>query len=62
MDTEEVIGTSAVGATKKPFKFERLHFKRWQQKMYLFLTLKKVVSVLNEDMPTAIIVPACSSS
>jgi hypothetical protein len=34
MDTEEVIGTSAVGATERPFKFEGNHFKRWQQKMY----------------------------
>ncbi|KAK2442716.1 putative mitochondrial protein [Trifolium repens] len=53
MDTEEVIGTSAVGATERPFRFEGLHYKRWQQKMYFFLTLKKVVYVLNESMPTA---------
>jgi hypothetical protein len=53
MDTEEVIGTSAVGATERPFRFEGLHYKRWQQKMYFFLTLKKVVYVLNESMPIA---------
>ncbi|CAJ2644652.1 unnamed protein product [Trifolium pratense] len=51
MATEDIIGNSSVGATEKPFKFEGLHFKRWQQKMYFFLTLKKVVNVLNEDIP-----------
>ncbi|MCI77863.1 hypothetical protein A2U01_0099133, partial [Trifolium medium] len=61
MATEEVIGTSIVGATEKPFKFEGLHFKHWQQKMYFFLTLKKVVYVLNEDMPT-VVAPTCSTS
>jgi hypothetical protein len=59
MTTEEVIGNNTVGATEKPFKFEGLHFKRWQQKMYFFLTLKKVVYVLNQDIPA---VPAASSS
>ncbi|KAK2455989.1 putative mitochondrial protein [Trifolium repens] len=58
MATEEVIGNSAVGATEKPFKFEGLHFKRWQQKMYFFLTLKKVVNVLNEDMPIVTVASA----
>ncbi|CAJ2638269.1 unnamed protein product [Trifolium pratense] len=51
MATEDIIGNSSVGATEKPFKFEGLHFKRWQHKMYFFLTLKKVVNVLNEDIP-----------
>jgi hypothetical protein len=38
MITEENIGTFVVGATEKPFKFKGLHFKRWQQKMFFFLT------------------------
>ncbi|PNX85361.1 hypothetical protein L195_g041429, partial [Trifolium pratense] len=48
MATEDAICNNTVGATEKPFKFEGLHFKRWQQKMYFFLTLKKVVNVLKE--------------
>ncbi|CAJ2668640.1 unnamed protein product [Trifolium pratense] len=60
MDTEDVIGNSVVGATERPFKFEGLHFKRWQQKMFFFLTLKKVVYVLSDEMP--LVVSAGSSS
>ncbi|KAK2391773.1 CBL-interacting serine/threonine-protein kinase [Trifolium repens] len=48
MDTEGIVGNSNAG--ERPFKFEGLHFKRWQQKMFFYLTLKKVVRVLNEDM------------
>ncbi|GAU41954.1 hypothetical protein TSUD_380590 [Trifolium subterraneum] len=59
MTTEEVIGNSAVGATEKPFKFEGNHFKRWQHKMYFFLTLKKCVYVLNEPIP---VVPDATTS
>ncbi|KAK2372890.1 CBL-interacting serine/threonine-protein kinase [Trifolium repens] len=60
MTTEEIIGNhSAAVGTEKPFKFEGLHFKRWEQKMFFFLTLKKVVHVLTEDMPE---IPAASAS
>jgi hypothetical protein len=60
MATEEIIGNhSAAVGTEKPFKFEGLHFKRWEQKMFFFLTLKKVVHVLTEDMPE---IPAASAS
>lgn len=34
----------------KSFKFEGLHFKRWQAKMNFFLTLKKVANVLTEGI------------
>ncbi|GAU38712.1 hypothetical protein TSUD_396400 [Trifolium subterraneum] len=56
----EVIGKLVVGAIERPFKFEGLHFKRWQQKMFFFLTLKKVVHVLSDEMP--LVVTAGSSS
>jgi hypothetical protein len=45
MANEEIIGSSSVGATERPFKFEGNHFKRWQQKMFFFLTLKKCAYV-----------------
>ena len=32
MDTEGIVGNSNAG--ERPFKFEGLHFKRWQQKMF----------------------------
>jgi hypothetical protein len=50
MITKENIGTFVVGETEKPFKFEGLHFNRWQQKMLFFLTLKKVAKVLTTTM------------
>ncbi|CAJ2638290.1 unnamed protein product [Trifolium pratense] len=62
MATEEVIGNSAVGNTEKPFIFEGLHFKRWQQKMFFFLTLKKCAYVLKEPIPVVPEIPAASGS
>lgn len=59
MATEEIIGNSAVGATEKPFKFEGNHFKRWQHKMFFFLTLKKCAYVLNDPIP---VVPTDASA
>jgi hypothetical protein len=60
MDTEGIVGNSNAG--ERPFKFEGLHFKRWQQKMFFYLTLKKVVRVLNEDMPVVSVGLVGSSS
>ena len=60
MDTEGIVGNSNAG--ERPFKFEGLHFKRWQQKMFFYLTLKKVVHVLNEDMPVVSVGLVGSSS
>ncbi|KAM7507327.1 hypothetical protein LguiA_017780 [Lonicera macranthoides] len=34
-----------------PFRFDGMHFKRWQQKMYFYLTTKKVQSTLESDKP-----------
>lgn len=59
MATEEIIGNSAVGATEKSFKFEGNHFKRWQHKMFFFLTLKKCAYVLNDPIP---VVPTDASA
>ncbi|CAJ2666075.1 unnamed protein product [Trifolium pratense] len=59
MANEEIIGTSSVGATERPFKFEGNHFKRWQQKMFFFLTLKKCAYVLKQPIP---VVPAEASA
>ena len=60
MDTEGIVGNSIAG--ERPFKFEGLHFKRWQQKMFFYLTLKKVVHVLNEDIPVVSVGLVGSSS
>ncbi|CAJ2662205.1 unnamed protein product [Trifolium pratense] len=59
MANEEIIGNSSVGATERPFKFEGNHFKRWQQKMFFFLTLKKCAYVLKQPIP---VVPAEASA
>ncbi|CAJ2668389.1 unnamed protein product [Trifolium pratense] len=52
MANEEIIGNSSVGATERPFKFEGNHFKRWQQKMFFFLTLKKCFSASGTNEQT----------
>ncbi|GAU45981.1 hypothetical protein TSUD_401210 [Trifolium subterraneum] len=62
MANEEIIGSSSVGATERPFKFEGNHFKRWQQKMFFFLTLKKCAYVLKEPIPVVPDVPADASA
>ncbi|RZB51885.1 Retrovirus-related Pol polyprotein from transposon TNT 1-94, partial [Glycine soja] len=38
----------------KPFRFEGYHFKRWQQKMTFYLTMRKVAYVLNTDIPVVL--------
>lgn len=53
MTTEEIIGNTVAAVFDKPFKFEGLHFKRWQAKIKKFLTLKKIANVLTEDIPVA---------
>ncbi|XP_050918537.1 uncharacterized protein LOC127135964 [Lathyrus oleraceus] len=54
MATEKIIGTTAAAAVSdKPFKFEGFHFKHWQVKMKIFLTLKKAAHVLTKDIPVA---------
>ncbi|CAJ2672189.1 unnamed protein product [Trifolium pratense] len=59
MANKEIIGNSSVGATERPFKFEGNHFKRWQQKMFFFPTLKKCAYVLKQPIP---VVPADASA
>ena len=41
MATEEIIGNIAFAISDTPFKFEGIHFRRWQAKMKMFLTLKE---------------------
>lgn len=54
MTTEEITGAgSAASDFNKPFRFEGAHFKRWQQKMLFFLTVKKVANVLTDECPVA---------
>ncbi|KAK2371690.1 hypothetical protein QL285_084608 [Trifolium repens] len=62
MANEEIIGSSSVGATERPFKFEGNHFKRWQQKMFFFLTLKKCAYVLKDPIPVVPVVTDASAS
>ncbi|GAU50608.1 hypothetical protein TSUD_410180 [Trifolium subterraneum] len=62
MANEEIIGSSSVGATERPFKFEGNHFKRWQQKMFLFLSLKKCAYVLKDPIPVVPDVPTDASA
>ncbi|GAU26739.1 hypothetical protein TSUD_317370 [Trifolium subterraneum] len=62
MANEEIIGSSSVGATERPFKFEGNHFKRWQQKMFFFLTLKKCAYVLKDPIPVVPDVPTDASA
>ena len=49
MAAEEIIGTSKI-VSDKPFKFEGVHFKCWQQSE-VFLTIKNVVNILIDDIP-----------
>lgn len=44
MATKEIIGNTATAVSSKPSKFESFHFKHWQAKLKIFLTLKKVVN------------------
>ncbi|GAU50989.1 hypothetical protein TSUD_185580 [Trifolium subterraneum] len=62
MANEEIIGSSFVGATERPFKFEGNHFKRWQQKMFFFPTLKKCAYVLKYPIPVVPDVPTDASA
>ncbi|GAU49932.1 hypothetical protein TSUD_408340 [Trifolium subterraneum] len=62
MANEEIIGSSSVGATERPFMFEGNHFKRWQQKMFFFLTLKKCAYVLKDPIPVVPDVPTDASA
>ncbi|GAU48095.1 hypothetical protein TSUD_238340 [Trifolium subterraneum] len=62
MANEEIIGSSSIGATERPFKFEGNHFKRWQQKMFFFLTLKKCAYVLKDLIPVVPDVPTDASA
>ncbi|GAU27591.1 hypothetical protein TSUD_271320 [Trifolium subterraneum] len=62
MANEEIIGSSSVGATERPFKFEGNHFKRWQQKMFFFLTLKKCAYVLKDPISVVPDVPTDASA
>lgn len=43
---EEIISNSIIDVSDKAFKFERSHFKPWQQKMKFYLTLKKFANIL----------------
>ncbi|KAJ0040706.1 hypothetical protein Pint_28000 [Pistacia integerrima] len=37
---------------EKPKKFDGIHFKRWQQKMFFYLTTLNLARFLTEDAPT----------
>jgi hypothetical protein len=45
-----IFGRDSAVDYNKPFKFHGSHFKRWQQKMLFFLTMKKVAYVLKDDI------------
>ncbi|GAU47899.1 hypothetical protein TSUD_25140 [Trifolium subterraneum] len=62
MANEEIIGSSSFDATERPFKFEGNNFKRWQQKMFFFLTLKKCAYVLKDPIPVVPVVPTDASA
>lgn len=51
MAIEKFIGTSVFVVHDKPFKFEGRYFKCWRQKVRFFLTIKKIASILTEDIP-----------
>jgi len=51
MTTEEITMSGTTVDYNKPFRFHVSHFKRRQQKILFFLTTKKVVNVLKEDIP-----------
>ncbi|GAA0185435.1 hypothetical protein LIER_32723 [Lithospermum erythrorhizon] len=48
--TDELSGSSS-NDINKPFRFEGVHFKRWKQKILFYLTVKKVVVVLDTVKP-----------
>ena len=50
MATVDITGSNN-NDLNKPFRFEGYHFKCWQQKMMLSLTMRKVAYVLNTDIP-----------
>ena len=57
MATEEITVSRTTVDYNKPFKFHCSHFKRWQQKMLVFLTTKEVAYVLKEYI---LVIPASS--
>ena len=50
MATVDITGSNN-NDLNKHFRFEGYHFKHWQQKMMFSLTMRKVVYVLNTDIP-----------
>ncbi|XP_070028293.1 uncharacterized protein [Nicotiana sylvestris] len=43
--------TPALAPTEKPGKFSRMDFKRWQQKMFFYLTTSCLQKFIKEDVP-----------
>lgn len=45
------VATMLVNHVDKPEKFDGLNFKRWQQKMFFYLTTLNLTRYLTEDVP-----------
>ena len=46
----------------KPFKFERMHFKRWKSKMQFYITTKKVAYFVTTIKPTQVDPPTAENT
>ena len=43
--------TAALAPAEKPAKFSEVDFKRWQQKMFFYLTTLSLQKLINENVP-----------
>ena len=62
MEVEKKSAVSIDNNNNKPFKFEGMHFKRWESKMLFYITMKKVAYSVTIIKPTQVDPPTAENT